>query len=80
MEGDIATALRISSYAPLAPIMKLLPENPVVRLAVSLPAGAVSVDLRKIHCSINLEGKKDIEQGLGPRSESGFPDQIKCIR
>jgi sialidase-1 len=61
-EGHVSAALRISSYAPLAPIMKNLPENPAVRLAVSLPAGAAGVDLRNIHCSLNRDGNKDIER------------------
>lgn len=58
----VNAALQINSYAPLAPILKNFSENPVIRLAVSLPADASVADLRKMHCSLNADALNDIER------------------
>ena len=60
--GSTLGALRISSSSPNIPVLKHLSANPVVRLAIALPAGSHGVELRKMRCSINEDARVDIER------------------
>lgn len=54
--------IRVSSTAPVAPVLKGMSSNPLLRVLVYVPAGHEGVNYRKIHCTLNNEALSDIQK------------------
>jgi sialidase-1 len=54
--------IKIVSSAPVQPVLKRLPVNPLLRVGIYVPAGHAEAGYRKIHCTLNADGVKAIEK------------------
>ena len=54
--------IKASAYSPAIPILKGLNANPVLRVAVSIPAGNAEQQFRKLKCTLNSTAVNDIQQ------------------
>lgn len=74
--------IQASAYSPSVPVLRGLPANPVLRLALAIPAGNAEQQYRKLQCTVNLSAIKNIEKidvyltGAEPFSTT---DQIAVI-
>lgn len=58
----VKNELKISSMAPVVPVIKGLPSNPMLRIAVYIPAGHDEMTFSKILCTLNREAVDDIDK------------------
>lgn len=54
--------VRVSAYSPVVPVLKGLMANPVLRLAISIPAGNTEQHYRKMNCTLNAEALGSIQK------------------
>jgi sialidase-1 len=57
-----ANELKISSMAPVVPVIRGLPANPMLRIAVYVPAGHPDITFHKILATLNRQAVDDIEK------------------
>ena len=55
-------AIQASSYSPAIPILKGLAVNPILRVAVSIPAGNKTQQYRKLQCKLNTAAIADVQK------------------
>jgi sialidase-1 len=55
-------AVQASAYSPSVPVLKGLNANPVLRIAVSVPAGNTEQRFRKLYCSLNANAISSIQK------------------
>ena len=60
--STVKNGLKISSIAPVVPVIKGLPSNPMLRIAVYIPAGHEDMQFNKIAFTVNQEAVSDIEK------------------
>lgn len=58
----IPAEIQASAYFPSVPVLKGLPANPVLRIALSVPLGNLEQQYRKLQCSLNAGAIKNIEK------------------
>jgi sialidase-1 len=58
----VKSELKISSMAPVVPVIKGLPTNPVLRIAIYVPAAHQEMNFNKIVATLNREAVDDIEK------------------
>jgi len=56
------TGISLSSYSPVIPVIKGLPANPVLRIAVSVPAGNKVQQYRLLQCRLNESSLHSIQK------------------
>ena len=54
--------IKASAYSPSVPVLKGLSANPVLRIAVSIPAGNSEQHFRKLQCSLNAGAISSIQK------------------
>ncbi|MCU0395007.1 MAG: hypothetical protein MUF29_03810, partial [Chitinophagaceae bacterium] len=54
--------IQASSYSPAIPVLKGLAANPVLRVAVTIPAGNAAQQFQKLHATINAEALSHISK------------------
>jgi sialidase-1 len=54
--------IQASAYSASIPVLKGLTANPVLRIALSVPAGNVEQQFRKLQCNLNAAAIKNIEK------------------
>lgn len=55
-------AIQASAYSPSIPVLKGLTSNPVLRIAVSVPAGNSEQRFRKLQCTLNTDAIGSIQK------------------
>ena len=60
--SPVKNELRVSSMAPVVPVIKGLASNPILRIAVYVPAGYPEMQFIRIACTLNQEAVEDIEK------------------
>ena len=55
-------AIQASSHSPSIPILKGLVANPILRVAISIPAGNITQQYRKLQCNLNAAAIADVEK------------------
>jgi sialidase-1 len=58
--SSVKSELKISSMAPVVPVIKGLSSNPMLRIAVYIPAGYEQMQFTGIACTLNREAVEDI--------------------
>lgn len=61
-ENAAPPAIQASSYSPSIPILKGLAANPILRVAVSIPAGNITQQYRKLQCNLNAAAIADVQK------------------
>ena len=54
--------IQASAYSPAVPVLKRLNVNPVLRVAVSIPAGNTEQHYRKLSCTLNAAAIRNIQK------------------
>jgi sialidase-1 len=54
--------LTASSTSPVAPVLKGVPQNPLLRIRIDVPAGTAAEQLRSMHCTLNEAALADLQQ------------------
>jgi sialidase-1 len=74
--------VQASAYSPSVPVLKGLSTNPVLRIAISVPAGNSEQHFRKLQCSLNANAVGSIQKidvyltGAEPFSASNLLNSI----
>ncbi len=55
-------AIQLQAYQPTVPVLKGLASNPVLRVAVAIPAGAQAMQIQTINCELKATDLNDIEK------------------
>lgn len=54
--------VQASSYSPNIPVLRGLAENPVVRVAITIPAGNAEQKIRKLQCTLNTQATAEVDK------------------
>ncbi|MBP6023877.1 exo-alpha-sialidase [Ferruginibacter sp.] len=54
--------VQASSYSPNIPVLVGLAENPVVRVAITIPAGNAEQKIRKLQCTLNTQAIAEVDK------------------
>lgn len=54
--------VQASSYSPNIPVLRGLAENPVVRVAITIPAGNAEQKIRKLQCTLNTQAIAEVDK------------------
>jgi sialidase-1 len=59
--SSAGTDISVSVHCPISPVLKGIQYNPLIRIAVYVPAGK-AVTYKNIHCSVNTDAVKKIDK------------------
>ena len=62
LQKHLPVGVKISTWSPYVPVLKGLNTNPVLRVAVSIPAGNKEIQIRKLFCTLNTEALKNVQK------------------
>lgn len=54
--------IKVSAWSPSVPVLKGLNANPVLRVAVSVPAGKREIQIRKLYCTLNAGALNNVQK------------------
>ncbi len=54
--------VQASSYSPDIPVLRGLAENPIVRVAITIPAGNTEQKIRKLQCTLNTQAIPEVDK------------------